>query len=148
MTAKISSGPFGDLLTRSLDELGLAHRPVPIAGDTRESFTVDEFETGLQYRFVLPGPSLSSEELACCLDALTSLDPVPAYLVLSGSFPPGVALTFYDDLLSLTRRIGVVFRARVEVRLGAAKGRRERRVLLLDALAALVLVLRELEELL
>lgn len=101
-----AGGPFGDLLTRALDELGLAHRPVPIPGDTRESFTVDEYETGLQYRFVLPGPCLSTEELARCLDALTSLDPAPAYLVLSGSFPPGVALTFYDDLLILTRRIG------------------------------------------
>ena len=101
-----AGGPFGDLLTRALDQLGLAHRPVPIVGDTRESFTVDEFETGLQYRFVLPGPSLSADELTRCLDALASLDPAPRYLVLSGSFPPGVALTFYDDLLRLTRRIG------------------------------------------
>ena len=28
-----AGGPFGDLLRRSLDELGLVHRPVPIAGD-------------------------------------------------------------------------------------------------------------------
>ncbi|MCQ4320226.1 1-phosphofructokinase family hexose kinase [Stutzerimonas stutzeri] len=101
-----AGGPFGDLLTRALDQLGLAHRPVPIVGDTRESFTVDEFDTGLQYRFVLPGPSLSSDELSRCLDALASLHPAPRYLVLSGSFPPGVAFTFYDDLLGLARRIG------------------------------------------
>ncbi len=101
-----AGGPFGDLLKRSLDELGLAHRPVAIAGDTRESFTVDESETGLQYRFVLPGPSLSAEELARCLDVLASLQPSPAYVVLSGSFPPGVAVTFFDDLLLLSRRIG------------------------------------------
>jgi fructose-1-phosphate kinase PfkB-like protein len=49
-----AGGPFGDLLRRSLDELGLVHRSVSIAGDTRESFTVDELDSGLQYRFVLP----------------------------------------------------------------------------------------------
>ncbi len=101
-----AGGPFGDLLKRALDELDMVHRPVPIAGDTRESFTVDESETGLQYRFVLPGPSLSAEELARCLDALASLEPSPRYLVLSGSFPPGVPVSFFDDLLLLAQRIG------------------------------------------
>ncbi|MCQ4294981.1 1-phosphofructokinase family hexose kinase [Pseudomonas stutzeri] len=101
-----AGGPFGDLLQRSLDELGLVHRPVSIAGDTRESFTVDELESGLQYRFVLPGPTLSAQELQRCLDGLAALQPAPLFVVLSGSFPPGVGLSFYDELLALTRGIG------------------------------------------
>lgn len=101
-----AGGPFGDLLQRSLDETGLVHRPVSIAGDTRESFTVDELESGLQYRFVLPGPTLSAQELQRCLDGLAALRPAPLFVVLSGSFPPGVGLDFYDELLALTRRIG------------------------------------------
>ncbi|OCX93096.1 MAG: phosphofructokinase [Pseudomonas sp. CO183] len=101
-----AGGPFGDLLQRSLDELGLVHRPVPIAGDTRESFTVDELASGLQYRFVLPGPTLSAQELQQCLDSLAALRPAPAYVVLSGSFPPGADLGFFDELLALARRIG------------------------------------------
>src|SRR3546814_239029 len=101
-----AGGPFGDLLQRSLDELGLVHRPVSITGDTRESFTVDELGSGLQYRFVLPGPTLSAQELQRCLDSLAALQPTPDYVVLSGSFPPGVGLGFYDELLALTRGIG------------------------------------------
>jgi len=101
-----AGGPFGELLQRSLNELGLVHRPVSIAGDTRESFTVDELESGLQYRFVLPGPALAEQELQRCLATLAALRPAPAYVVLSGSFPPGVALSFYDELLVLTRRLG------------------------------------------
>jgi len=101
-----AGGPFGDLLQRSLDELGLVHRPVPIAGDTRESFTVDELASGLQYRFVLPGPTLSAQELQQCLDSLAALRPAPAYVVLSGSFPPGADLGFFDELQALARRIG------------------------------------------
>lgn len=101
-----AGGPFGDLLRRSLDELGLVHRPVPIVGDTRESFTVDELQSGLQYRFVLPGPVLSAQELERCLQTLAALRPAPEYVVLSGSFPPGTDLAFFDDLRALTLRLG------------------------------------------
>jgi 6-phosphofructokinase 2 len=100
-----AGGPFGELLQRALDELGLAHRPVPIAGDTRESFTVDEAQTGLQYRFVLPGPQLSGAEQACLLDALRQVE-APAYLVLSGSFAPGVPAQLFDELVQLAERRG------------------------------------------
>lgn len=101
-----AGGPFGDMLVRTLDELGLPQRRVPITGDTRESFTVDESETGLQYRFVLPGPTLSVLEQRACLDAIASLQPLPGYLVLSGSFPPGVTVNFFDEVAALAQRIG------------------------------------------
>ena len=50
---------YGDLLTAR----GVPFHRVKIAGSTRESFTIDEISTGLQYRFVLPGPSLTFAEL-------------------------------------------------------------------------------------
>lgn len=99
-------GPFGDLLERTLAGLGVPQWRVPIAGDTRESFTVDEGASGLQYRFVLPGPELSAVEQQACLDAIAALDPRPSWLVLSGSFPPGVAPTFFDQVVALAQRIG------------------------------------------
>lgn len=99
-------GPFGDLLERTLAGLGVPQRRVPIAGDTRESFTVDEGASGLQYRFVLPGPELSAVEQQACLDAIAALDPRPSWLVLSGSFPLGVAPTFFDQVVALAQRIG------------------------------------------
>lgn len=100
-----AGGPFGDMLESMLDELDLPQRRVPIAGETRESFTVDEGDSGLQYRFVLPGPTLSAAEQRACLEAIASLQPLPGYLVLSGSFPPGVELGFYDEVVALARRI-------------------------------------------
>lgn len=101
-----AGGPFGDLLRRALDDVGLAHLPVAIAGDTRESFTVDEQETGLQYRFVLPGPVLGEQERLGCLAALRGLHPAPGYLAVSGSFTPGIGPAFFDELLALARQIG------------------------------------------
>ncbi|MGE4473836.1 MAG: 1-phosphofructokinase family hexose kinase, partial [Stutzerimonas sp.] len=82
------------------------HLPVAISGDTRESFTVDEQASGLQYRFVLPGPRLSEQERLGCLAALRGLHPAPAYLVVSGSFTPGIEPSFFDELLALAGQVG------------------------------------------
>lgn len=101
-----AGGPFGDMLQRMLAALGVVQVRVPIAGDTRESFTVDEGDTGQQYRFVLPGPELAPTEQQACLEAIAALDPLPGYVVLSGSFPPGVAPSFFDEVATLARRIG------------------------------------------
>lgn len=101
-----AGGPFGEMLRRALDAIGLAHLPVAISGDTRESFTVDEQASGLQYRFVLPGPRLSEQERLGCLVALRGLHPAPAYLVVSGSFTPGIEPSFFDELLALAGQVG------------------------------------------
>lgn len=100
-----AGGPFGDMLEHILDTLRVKQSRVPIAGETRESFTVDERETGQQYRFVLPGPVLSDEEQAACLRSLAALDPQPRYLVLSGSFPPGMEQAFLQQLNTLVRQL-------------------------------------------
>lgn len=100
-----AGGPFGDMLERILADLGLPQVRVRIAGDTRESFTVDETGSGQQYRFALPGPVLSVAEQQACLDAIAALDPAPDYLVLSGSFPPGVEVSFFDRMAALARRL-------------------------------------------
>ena len=84
-----AGGPYGAVLHSSLDALGLAQRVVPIAGMTRESFTVTESTTGNQYRFVLPGPTLTDREQRQCLEAVAALSPRPSYLVASGGFTPG-----------------------------------------------------------
>ncbi len=102
-----AGGPYGAALHAGLDALGLAQRVVPIAGMTRESFTVTESSTGEQYRFVLPGPTLSEPEQHLCLDAIARLEPHPSYLVVSGGFPPGAN----EDVLcaeigKLAERIG------------------------------------------
>ena len=55
---------------RSPHRQGVPIRRVKIADTTRESFTINEVGTGLQYRFVLPGPRLTFAEQEQCLDEL------------------------------------------------------------------------------
>lgn len=83
-----SGGPAGAMIERLLAAAGVQIAAVPIAGATRESFTVDEGRPGDQYRFVLPGPLLSEAELSAVLAALAAL-PQVTHIVASGSLPPG-----------------------------------------------------------
>ncbi|AJP72246.1 1-phosphofructokinase family hexose kinase [Sphingomonas hengshuiensis] len=101
-----SGGPAGATLEALLRDAGVPIAPVPIAGATRESFTVDEAATGQQYRFVLPGPPLDPTERAAVLAALRTLPAPPAYLVASGSLPPGVDGAVFHELAALGRETG------------------------------------------
>jgi 6-phosphofructokinase 2 len=56
-----AGGPTGRAVEALRGDMGGPSRVVPVAGNTRESFTVDETESDRQCRFVLPGPTLSSE---------------------------------------------------------------------------------------
>jgi len=51
-----AGGPTGEAYRRLIEAEGIPTVVVPIAGSTRESFTVDETSTGKQFRFVLPRP--------------------------------------------------------------------------------------------
>jgi 6-phosphofructokinase 2 len=99
-------GSSGTAFEKLLRESGVPIAPVPIAGTMRESFTVDEEESGEQYRFVLPGPSLSDEELERILDTVAGVEGPPAYVIASGSLPPDCDPQIFRRLCALCGRIG------------------------------------------
>jgi 6-phosphofructokinase 2 len=99
-------GPAGATLDRLLRDSGVPVLPVPIAGATRESFTVDEGASGEQYRFVLPGPVLAETEISRLLEAIERLDEPPAYVIASGSLPPECDPAIFHRLCALCGRIG------------------------------------------
>ena len=104
-----AGGPAGQLLARLLDEEGVSHRPVPIEAWTRENFNVLEGASGQQFRFCLPGPALSEEDVERCVRAVQDTRPRPEFVVASGSLPPGVAPDFYARLARLVRDSGARF---------------------------------------
>jgi len=91
-------GPMGPVLTGLLAAEDVPCVPVPIGGETREDFSVREGATGGQFRFILPGPSLTPGEIDACLKAVTSRLQPGAFLVASGSLPPGAPTDFYARL--------------------------------------------------
>lgn len=102
-----AGGAAGQWLTQHLAQAGLPARAMPIAQDTRENFTVQALDTGAEYRFVLPGPTLSEGEWQACLDAVDGWPEPLALVVASGSLPPGVPADFYARLASSSNQRGV-----------------------------------------
>jgi 6-phosphofructokinase 2 len=98
-----AGGPTGEAYRQLIEAERVPTLVVPIAGSTRESFTVDEMATGKQFRFVLQGPELSELEWRACLALVAESIPVGGYVVASGSLPPGVPEDFYARVARLTR---------------------------------------------
>jgi len=99
-------GSHGGHLTALLDEAGVAFAMIPIAGATRESFTVNEISTGEQYRFVLPGPELTAREHQRCLRELRMAARSAEFVVASGSLPPGVPDDYYQRVADMCGQLG------------------------------------------
>lgn len=93
-----SGGVTGHWLETLLREESVPCRAIPIAGMTRENFTVDERESERQFRFVMPGPTVGVDERKRCLDEAMELLPHGGYLVASGSLPPGIPSDFYGHV--------------------------------------------------
>ncbi|MBO1076635.1 1-phosphofructokinase family hexose kinase [Roseomonas marmotae] len=94
-----AGGPTGQGLVSLLGAAGLDAHAVPIAGETRQSFTVDEQGPGRkEYRFVMPGPELAETELEACLREVARLAAGASFVVASGSLPPGVPPEVYARL--------------------------------------------------
>jgi 6-phosphofructokinase 2 len=91
-------GHTGELLEDLLAAEALSSRPVPVRAATRTSLIVLETSTGLQYRFGTPGAPLGDDEVDAVLDAVTSIDPPPQFLVASGSVPQGLDPGFHARL--------------------------------------------------
>ncbi|MEJ7930125.1 1-phosphofructokinase family hexose kinase [Ramlibacter sp. AN1015] len=102
-----AGGVTGELLRRLLDSEGVPSESVPVAGDTRESFSVHDDASGLDWRFVLPGPTLGEAEWRECLARTALACRGAALLVASGSLPPGVPDDFYGRVAEQAARDGV-----------------------------------------
>lgn len=107
-------GSTGQRVCRLLHEEGVPSLCLAIDQETRESFHVKERATGQEYRFVLPGPTLTTTDWQRVLDSLQAMNPRPTCLVASGSLPPGVP----DDFLA--RIVGWAHGAGVQVALDSS----------------------------
>ena len=105
-----AGGANGERLHRLLQAEGVPDLPLPVAEETRQSFTAHEASTGREYRFVLPGPTLSAAEWQGALARLRAelgRTPQAAGLVSSGSLPPGVPSDGHAQLAQLAKEAGV-----------------------------------------
>ena len=98
-------GPNGEILKSRLDDENVGYKAISIQEPTRENLTIFEGNTKQQYRFIMPGPTLSEEEWEQTLDELKNLDPQPDYIVCSGSMPPSAPDNFFKKIAKIARNL-------------------------------------------
>jgi 6-phosphofructokinase 2 len=85
-------------LNRLLDEEGVDHLALGIAGETREAFVVSETRTRRSFHIVPNGPRIEDHEVARCLHLLEQALGGRSHVVASGSLPPGAPDDLYGDV--------------------------------------------------
>lgn len=103
----LAGGAPGRVLDAMVGELGIERDAIWVQGDTRISLNVRERDSGLEYRFVPEGPTVSEDEWGQALDCVARVD--CDYFVASGSLPPGVPDDFYRHLIKLIDAKGARF---------------------------------------
>jgi 6-phosphofructokinase 2 len=93
-------GAMGGRLLALLDAEGVPAQPVPVAGETRESFAVTDASSHDQYRFSVPGDVLTPQDADRLLAEITAHAPPQGYLVISGSVAPGLPDDFLRPIIA------------------------------------------------
>jgi len=101
-----AGGTAGGRLRHLIEQEGVHSLTVSTRDETREDFTVLEESTGHQYRFVLPGAALNEPEMRACLEQVAGIDPAPAFMVASGSVPPGMPEDFFARAADIAKQRG------------------------------------------
>lgn len=90
-----AGGATGQTLAALVEREAVRSIVIPTSNDTREDITVFDETTREQFRLVFPGALLSEFEWQQCLDAIARINLQAAFVIASGSLPPGVPADFY-----------------------------------------------------
>lgn len=99
-----SGGHNGDMLCSLLREEEIEFHAVDTKVETRENWIVLETSVNNQYRFTFPGREVQEETIIKLIDQIRSFS--PAYVVASGSLPPGLPDYFYGLIVKQAKSVG------------------------------------------
>ena len=92
-------GPDGRLLAALLDQAGVRHREVALAGTTRTNVAIVD-PRGITTKVNEPGPTMSTDELDALRTSILSSTRETDWLALCGSLPPGAPPTWFADIIT------------------------------------------------
>ncbi len=99
----LSGGYTGKHFEELLINEGVISVALPVKGDTRENFVVVDDSTNKQYRFGMEGPEITEPEWQQALQYINA-QPEIAYIVASGSLPPGVPSNIFAQLAVVAKQ--------------------------------------------
>ena len=101
-----AGGRTGSLLQQLLEQEHITTLPVAVAAQTRENFIVVDTFTNEQYRFGMPGETVTEDETTKIFNEAEAITPFPEIVVISGSLPPGIDAGFVKRLVKLAKNKG------------------------------------------
>ncbi|SFW85229.1 1-phosphofructokinase family hexose kinase [Chitinophaga sancti] len=99
----LSGGYTGRFFSSLIEKEHLDAINVTISGKTRENLVVMDVSTGQQYRFGMPGPTVSEKEWRPCLDIIGKSS-VDDFIVVSGSLPPGMPAEIMGEIAAIVKK--------------------------------------------
>ena len=97
-----SGGYTGKFFNHLLEKENIPCVIIETGNETRENIIVFDTSSGNQYRFGMPGTELSEMEWKACLNAVKQIKDA-AFIIASGSLPPGVPPSIYGTLARIAR---------------------------------------------
>lgn len=98
-----AGGYTGNFFNQLLEKEQVPGIVVETAAYTRENFVITDLSTNQQYRFGMPGTPLTEPEWKKMLEEIDRF-PEPAYIVASGSLPPGVPDDIFGRIAHLAKK--------------------------------------------
>ena len=99
-----AGGHNGNMLCSLLKEEDILFHAVDTKVETRENWIVLETSVNHQYRFTFPGRAVTGETVKLLIDQIRSF--APAFVVASGSLPPGLPDYFYGLIVKNASSVG------------------------------------------
>ena len=99
-----AGGHNGEKLKSLLKAEEIPFHSIDSSVETRENWVVLESETNHQFRFTFPGKSIEESVFKNLIDDIRSFS--PAYVIASGSLPPGLPVHFYGLIVKTANSVG------------------------------------------
>ena len=99
----LSGGYTGRFFSSLVEKEHLDAINVTISGKTRENLVVLDESTNQQYRFGMPGPTVSEKEWQPCLEIIGKSG-VDDFIVVSGSLPPGMPQEVMGEIAAIVKK--------------------------------------------
>lgn len=103
-----SGGYTGAYFNNLLTAQNVDFVSVPTQNETKENFVILDVSSNNQYRFGMPSNTLLATEYKACLKLLASYKNV-AFIIASGSLPPGVPPTIYAHIAEIANNNNAKF---------------------------------------
>ena len=100
----VAGGSTGTHLQQLVSDENIEQKVIEIEGWTRENLSVTDTNANLQYRFGVPGPSVTEAEWRKVLEQVDDSIEEGDYLIASGKLPLGIPNDFYVQVAEIVAR--------------------------------------------